>query len=143
MKYLITILAIGLLSSAALGQKADDILGVWWNQEKDAKIEIYRDGKVYRGKIVWQKVPLNEAGKPKVDVNNPDKKLQSRPVMGLVVLNDLEWDDDEWDSGSIYDPKNGSTYSCYITITNQNTLKLRGYVGVSLIGRTATWERAK
>ena len=143
MKHLLAVIIIGFLSVSAFAQKSDDILGVWWNQEKDAKIEIYKDGKVYRGKIVWQKEPLNESGKPKVDKNNPDVKLQSRPVMGLVVLNDLEWDDDEWDSGSIYDPKNGSTYSCYITMPNQNTLKLRGYIGFSLIGRTATWERAK
>jgi uncharacterized protein (DUF2147 family) len=143
MKHLLAVITIGFLSVSAFAQKSDDILGVWWNQEKDAKIEIYKDGKVYRGKIVWQKEPLNESGKPKVDKNNPDVKLQSRAVMGLVVLNDLEWDDDEWDSGSIYDPKNGSTYSCYITMPNQNTLKLRGYIGFSLIGRTATWERAK
>jgi uncharacterized protein (DUF2147 family) len=143
MKKLLFLMLAGIITLPVFSQKADDILGVWWNQEKDAKIEIYKDGAVYRGKIVWQKEPLNEAGKPKLDKNNPDKKLQSRPVMGLVVLNDLKWNKKEWDGGSIYDPKNGSTYSCYITMADQNTLKLRGYVGFSLIGRTATWERAK
>ena len=47
--------------------------------------------------------------------------------------------DDEWSDGSIYDPKNGKTYKCYIKFDNPQMLKIRGYIGVSLLGRTTHW----
>ena len=78
-------------------------------------------------------------GKPKVDENNPDEAKRNTPLIGLVLLRGLEKDGDkEYDGGKIYDPKNGKTYSCKITYKG-NTLDLRGFVGVSLLGRTSTW----
>ncbi|MEZ4721417.1 MAG: DUF2147 domain-containing protein [Flavobacteriales bacterium] len=126
---------------AGVAQKADDILGVWYNQEKTAKVEIFKKSDKYFGKIVWLDEPLRD-GKPKLDINNEEESLRSRPVMGLQILNDFEWDDDEWDDGTIYDPKNGETYSCYIT-KEGNKLNVRGYIGISIIGRTATWTKAE
>ena len=71
--------------------------------------------------------------------------MQSRRVVGLEILSNLVWDegDNEWDDGEIYDPKSGSTYSCYGELEDKNTLKLRGYVGISIIGRTAVWTKVK
>jgi uncharacterized protein (DUF2147 family) len=49
---------------------------------------------------------------------------------------------DEWEDGTIYDPKNGKTYSCYIRYAEYpNLLKIRGYIGVSLLGRTTYWTK--
>lgn len=128
--------------------KADDILGVWMNEDKDANVEIYKDGDVYNGKIVWLKDPIREeTGKPKLDKENEDESLRSRPVMGLLLLKDFVFDgDDEWEDGEIYDPKNGKTYSCYMEFEDEddmNTLKIRGYIGISLLGRTTYWTKVK
>jgi uncharacterized protein (DUF2147 family) len=131
-------LAFGLRAFA----QADPIEHTWYNQEKTSKIKIYKavDGKYY-GKIVWLKEPLRD-GKPKTDYLNSDKSKQNTLLMGLVVLTGIKKESgNEYDDGDIYDPKNGKTYSCKITFEG-NHLNLRGYIGFSLFGRTAVWERA-
>jgi uncharacterized protein (DUF2147 family) len=129
----------------AIGQnnKADLILGKWLNEDKDAHIEITKDAGKYFGKIVWLRDPIDTlTGKPKVDDKNSDEALQSRPVLGLVILKDFTFDgDDEWSEGTIYDPKNGKTYDCYMEIGVTGILKIRGYIGISWIGRTTYWSR--
>ncbi len=133
---------------AAQEVKADDILGVWLNEDKDAHIQIYKEGDKYFGKIIWLKEPIDpDTGKPKVDDKNDDPKLQNRPIMGLLLLKDFVFDgDDEWEDGEIYDPKSGNTYSCYMEFEdddNKDLLKIRGYIGFSLLGRTTHWTRVK
>jgi len=125
-------------------QPGDVVLGKWLNEDQDAHIEVYKEGGKYYGKIVWLKEPIEEAtGKPKLDDENEDETLRSRPVMGLVILKDFVWDEDdsEWDDGTIYDPKNGKTYDCYMNIGEDKTLKIRGYIGFSWIGRNTYWTR--
>jgi len=127
---------------------ADAIVGTWWNQEKTSKIEVYKKGNEYQGKVVWLKNEFEDGSdtQPNLDDKNPDESLQKREIMGLVILTGLVWDDDEWDDGSIYDPKKGETYSCYAEFEDEddlNTLKLRGYIGISLIGRTSYWTRVQ
>lgn len=134
-----TLILSGVLSG--FSQQADDILGVWYNQEKTGKVEIYKTGEKYFGKIVWLKEPLRD-GKPKLDKENEDESLRNRPVMGLVILKDFVFDEDEWEDGTIYDPKNGKTYSCYIT-KEGDILHVTGYIGFSFIGRTSDWTRAE
>ncbi len=64
--------------------------------------------------------------------------------MNLVILTGLSFDkNNKYDGGRIYDPKSGNTYSCKGELRNNNTLALRGFVGVSLIGRTDTWTRVR
>ncbi len=149
----IAILLMGLLITPfvqvqAQDVKADDILGVWLTQDKDSHVQIYKDGDKYFGKIIWLKDPIdNKTGKPKVDDKNEDPNLRNRPVMGLKLLKDFVFDgDDEWEDGTIYDPKKGKTYSCYMEFPDENNkdrLKIRGYIGVSLLGRTVYWTRVK
>ncbi len=137
------------LSVSAHAAGADDILGVWNNQEKDAKIEIVKCGDAYCGKIVWLKEPVyppgsNEGvpGTPKLDHNNPDPALKKRPVMGLEIMHGFTFSGgSRWKGGKIYDPKNGKTYSAKITLVSPARLDLRGYIGISLIGRTSAWTR--
>jgi uncharacterized protein (DUF2147 family) len=119
--------------------QTDQIEGLWYNDVKSGKIEITRQ---FYGKVVWLKEP-NEFGKPKVDRLNEDPKLRTRPRLGLPVLNDFVKDgDNKYDDGTIYDPLNGKTYSCKITYKGKE-LDIRGYIGISLFGRTTTWTRAE
>lgn len=130
--------------SAHAQANADDITGIWWNAEKTSKIEVYKNGDKYYGKIIHLVEPNDANGKPKLDKDNPDAKLRNRPLQGLVILEGLEFDGDgEYEDGEIYDPKSGNTYSANAELINKNRLDLRGYMGISLIGRTSTWTRAQ
>jgi uncharacterized protein (DUF2147 family) len=64
------------------------------------------------------------------------------PVVGLDVLHGLKpGADGTWDDGSIYDPSTGNTYTCSLALDGDDRLRLRGYVGIRLLGRTTTWTR--
>ncbi len=79
-----------------------------------------------------------------MDENNQKESLRKRPILNLPILSHfVKKDDDTYEDGTIYDPKNGKTYSCIITYRSDKELGIRGYVGVSIIGRTTTWERAE
>lgn len=139
-----TFLVLLLLGSIQIfAQKKDDILGKWVNPSGEGQIEIYKKGDKYFGKLVWIKEPNNSNGKPKTDEKNPNEGLRNKPVLGLEILKNFEFNDGKWDDGTIYDPKSGKTYSCKLTLKNQNLLNIRGYIGVSLIGRTEVWKRVK
>lgn len=143
MKSLFFLLMIVWLSIDLFAQKADDVVGQWYSENNESLIEIYKSGNKFYGKIIWLKEPLRD-GKPKVDDKNPDEKLRSRPLIGLVILKDFVFNGkDEWSDGQIYDPKSGKTYSCYMELENKDKLKIRGYIGISLIGRTTYWTRKK
>jgi uncharacterized protein (DUF2147 family) len=133
-----------LLFTAVAQNKADDIVGVWLTAGKEpAKVQVYKTGEKYYGVITWLQNPVKE-GKPRVDANNPDKSKRNNPIIGLIILKGFKFDgDDEWKGGDIYDPQNGKTYSCFLYLKDKNTLKLRGYIGISLFGRTETWTRSQ
>ncbi len=135
------VLAIALPVSAQ--KKATDIVGFWLNQDADAKVEIYKSGDKFYGKIVWLKTPIDPVTKKeKLDSKNPDNSLKQRPILNLEILKHFTFDgDNEWNDGAIYDPKSGKTYSCLIKFEEANKLKIRGYIGVSLIGKTTYWTR--
>jgi uncharacterized protein (DUF2147 family) len=141
-RLILVVLTVVSLSISAKAQ-TDKIEGLWYNDIKSAKILITKEsnGKFY-GKVVWLKEPLKN-GKPKVDELNADEKLRNRPRLGLPVLADFVKDgDNKYTDGKIYDPNNGKTYSCNITYKGK-TLAIRGYIGISLFGRTTTWTRAE
>ena len=139
---LVLMLSLPMLLSA---QNADRILGTWYNGERSSKIEIVKTNSgAYQGRIVWLADPYVVAGNPIVDVRNPNREHRSRALMRLVILTGLQFKEgNRFDSGRIYDPKSGNTYSCKAELRNNNTLALRGFMGVSLIGRTDVWTRAQ
>lgn len=131
-----------ILSFQANAQGPNAIVGQWYNTEKDAKIEISKEGDRFFGKVVWLQEPT-ENNKPKLDKNNSDKDKRNRPIMGMRLLDNFEHKNGAWENGVIYDPKNGKTYSCTIKMKNSKTLEVRGYIGVSFIGRTVEWTQAE
>jgi uncharacterized protein (DUF2147 family) len=122
--------------------KADDILGRWLSESGKAKIDVFQSGDKYYGKITWLKNPNNKEGQPKTDMMNPDPAKHSHKLIGLLLLKSLSFDGkSEWNGGTIYDPENGKEYSCKITLGKDGVLHIRGYIGLSLIGRTTSWKR--
>jgi uncharacterized protein (DUF2147 family) len=123
--------------------KADDVVGTWLNEEKTGKVQIFKVSGSYYGKITWLRDPNDVAtGKPRTDIENPDASKRNIPLIGLVNLKGFVFDGkDEWKDGTIYDPKNGKTYSCFMKFENPNLLKIRGYIGISVLGRNTMWTR--
>ncbi len=128
----------------------DDILGMWLIEERDAKIEIFKCGEEYCGRIVWMKAPVypvgdshGRAGQPRLDDNDPDPKLRSRPLEGLKIIDGFIYNGNgQWQRGTVYDPKNGHTYKGKMSLVTPDVLQLRGYVLLPLFGRTTTWTRS-
>jgi len=141
---LITVITMwtGITASGQI-HKADDILGTWLNQEATGKITLYKENGRYFGKLVWLREPNDKiTGKPRTDKENPDEKLKPTPLIGLVNMKNFIFDGKaEWSGGTIYDPKNGKTYKCYIQFEGPAKLKIRGYVGFSLLGRNTYWTK--
>lgn len=139
-------LALAFLLVFALSASAQDPQGIWITQDGDAKIEIRTCDDTLCGKIVWLKEPLEENGEPKVDDENPDPALQTRPLLGLEILSGFPTTPDNkgmFEGGKIYDAESGKTYSCHMSFKSDDELKIRGYVGISLLGRTTVWSRSE
>jgi uncharacterized protein (DUF2147 family) len=143
MKKSIILMALFFATITAFAQSSDAIVGKWLNKDKDAHIQIYKMGGKFNGKLVWLKNPNNEHGKAKTDTHNPDVNLRGRALLGLEILKGFSFDSGEWEEGTIYDPKSGKTYSCKMTMSGNDKLNVRGYIGISLIGRTDVWTRVK
>ncbi|MBU3820976.1 DUF2147 domain-containing protein [Flavobacteriaceae bacterium XHP0103] len=135
------VLLFVILSTKLFAQTESEIIGKWESDNKDVQIEIFKkDGKYY-GKYLWGKEIVEIDGKTsKKDTENPDPKLRSRNVIGITSLTDLTWNGNEYTNGKIYNAPSGDTYGCKVWIKN-NKLNLRGYLGFSLLGRTATFHR--
>tara|TARA_X000000950_G_scaffold181861_2_gene220467 strand:+ start:1176 stop:1568 length:393 start_codon:yes stop_codon:yes gene_type:complete len=120
----------------------NEIEGIWITQDdetgkKKSEVLLYKnEGKLY-GKIL-NLLLEEDKGKLCVNCKGENKNL---PIQGMVIIKDLKIIDKSWEDGTILDPKSGKTYSCYITFENENTLKVRGYIGFSLLGRTQKWIR--
>lgn len=133
----------------AWAASADDILGIWFNAEKDSRIEILKCGERYCGRVVWLQEPDYPEGSrdgvpgtPRLDHNNPDPSLRKIPIIGLEIVHDFVFAGDSlWKDGKVYDPKNGKTYQGRMKLVTPDRLDLRGFIGISLIGRTTTWTR--
>lgn len=143
MQKFIPLIIFILFSFSAISQnnQGDEIIGEWLNEDKDAKIEIYKNGSAYFGKVIWGTDFLeSDRETSRKDTKNPDEKLRSRNLIDSPLLNDFVFVGGIWDNGTFYDFKSGKTYSCTIKMKN-NKLEIRSYVGVSLFGKSTYWER--
>ena len=139
-----------LLAAFAYAAGPDDILGLWNTEKKDAKIEIYKCGTKYCGRIAWLKEPVYPPGSkegvpgtPILDHNNPDPELRKKPLIGSPILIDFVFAGGNlWRDGKIYNSDNGKIYSGKMTLISADQLKVRGFIGIPLLGGTTTWTRA-
>ena len=133
-----------MLTTAIAQDNGDQLIGLWEPSNGKARVKVEKIGSKYYGKIVWLREPNDpQTQQPKVDKNNPDESMRSVPLKGYRMLKDFVFKSGEWTDGTIYDPESGSTYSCVITVKDENTLDIRGYVGVKALGRTDVWKRVK
>jgi len=143
----LTLILVFLLGGLTLSfaQKEDQLVGVWQPSDGRSMIKIDKIGSKFYGRVVWLKEPNNDKGEPRVDDNNSDENLRKTTIKGLRMLKDFVWnaDDKIWEEGTIYDPKNGTTYSCKIEAKSENQIEVRGFVGTEMFGRTDVWTRLK
>jgi len=141
MKKLFLTLAVAF---ATMSMNAQTIFGEWENRNEDtgkvdSVIEVYeKEGKAY-AKII----DITDPAKRNNVCDLCDGKNKDKPILGMDILTGLEEDGDEWSGGKILDPKNGKIYKCFIELVEGDKLKVRGYLGFSLLGRTVYWDRKK
>jgi uncharacterized protein (DUF2147 family) len=130
MRHILSFLFV-FVSLAAFAQKADMIVGHYISPKKDGILQIYKAGAKYNGRLLWTRTI------GKTDENNPDPAKRKALLKGSDIMKDFVFDgEDTWENGTIYDPNNGKTYSCEITRMANGDLNVRGYIGISLLGRT-------
>lgn len=134
-------------ASFASAQEGDKIVGVYRALGVDtqlwSEIQFTKCGDRYEGKIIWVEQTTDGNGKPLTDINNPDPKLRSTPANKIRVVWDIFYDaqKDIWTGGKIYNPMDGKTYDVQISFDTPNKLKVRGYIGKPLLGKTFYWNK--
>jgi uncharacterized protein (DUF2147 family) len=138
---------VGAFSTSALaGAAGHKIQGLWVdnkdpNRQKFA-VMVEDCGSKVCGSLYWLKKPLFANGLPKRDKHNPNEALRDRPLCGLQILTGFQPANDAlWQDGEIYNPDDGLTFSSTMKLSPEGTLKIRGYVGISLFGKTLEWVR--
>lgn len=131
----ITLLLVLSTTSALLAQEGNRILGSYITEKGNAKVSITQQNNLYIGTLIWTQTP------GATDKNNPDTNERHKPLVGKRILTGFEYTGkNTWEHGKIYDPESGKTYSCKITRQKDGSLRVRGFVGVSLLGRTTIWK---
>ncbi len=122
---------------------ADKILGRWYTANNEAVVEVYFSGNGYNAKIISLKKPNDANGKPRKDSKNPDKNLRSRNLTGVLVFSNLKYStkNNRWEGGRVYNPEMGHEADCIVYLIDENTLKVKGYIGAEFIGKSETWKR--
>ncbi|MFA9191446.1 DUF2147 domain-containing protein [Flavobacterium sp. FZUC8N2.13] len=142
MKKILTIVV--LFVSCVFYSQNKGVLGKWKTiddetGEPKSIVEIYeKSGKIY-GKVI-EILDMVHKNDFCTACSGEDA---SKPILGLIVIKGLTQDGKEYNSGKILDPKNGKLYQCFITLEGNDKLKVRGYIGISLLGRTQYWQRVK
>ena len=116
----------------------DRILEGW-----DATFEMFESGGTLNARIVALSEPKTAEGKEKTDIYNPDPKKRTHPIIGLVFISGFtKKSDTRWENGTVYDPKSGKTYSCFMELQGPNKIKVRGFLVIPVMGRNYFWTRA-
>ena len=113
-----------------LAQNADHILGKWLNANKDATIEIYKEGNIYYGKIIWLAETQTDS-------------LQQFKLSGKDILTNFTFSSQNkiWENGKVYYPDNGKIYHCKMWLNSDGSLSVKEYSLISILGKTTKWIR--
>jgi uncharacterized protein (DUF2147 family) len=138
------IILIIILFTTTISLSSQTIFGKWNSKnddtgEIDSIIEVY----MKEGKAFAKIVEIKDTRRQSAVCDLCTGKNKDKPILGLNILTGLEKDEDEWSGGKILDPRNGKIYKCYIQLEGSNKLKIRGYIGLAFLGKTAFWERSE
>lgn len=136
------LLIIGIALTLGVNSYGQTIFGKWKTYDEETGkeksiVKIYEEN----GKAYATILQVLEKGKEDNVCENCEGDKKNKPIKGMQIIDGLKKDDDEWNGGTILDPKNGKEYKCLIVLEEQNKLKVRGYIGFSLMGRTQYWTR--
>ena len=146
-RLLVLSVLVGAFSTSALAGAAEHKIQGLWVDNKDPSrqkfaVMVEDCGSKVCGSLYWLKKPLFANGQPKRDKHNPNEALRDRPLCGLQILTGFQPANDAlWQDGEIYNPDDGLTFSSTMKLSPEGTLKIRGYVGISLFGKTVEWVR--
>jgi uncharacterized protein (DUF2147 family) len=130
------------LSNIYTQNEGDKIIGTWMNAANDMKVEVYKTNGIYQAKVVWFGCDPGFTMTDFYDKKNPNPALRTRPWLGMNVLEGLRFKQrNEWGNGKIYDPNSGHTYDSVCHLTNENTLKVRGYWLYEWMGKSLVFYR--
>jgi uncharacterized protein (DUF2147 family) len=114
----------------------------YWLTANGAIVEVIHCGEALCGKLAWFRIKPDEPNPQALDLKNPETALRNRPLCGLTIMSGLKpAGPSSWEDGVIYDPESGNTYHAKIELQADGVLRLRGYIGISLIGRSEAWTR--
>ena len=140
----VCILILMMLPASVLAERGEEVVGHWASPSSIFEIRLL-DGTL-KGEVRALLNPLylpdedsgGRTGLARTDDNNPDAGLTQRPILGLTMFSEYQLEGNRW-AGKIYDPESGNTYQSYMTITDEGDLEIRGYIGMPMFGRTATF----
>ena len=139
----LTFAAAGLFLATAAVAEEPGAVGYWITPDHGAVVQVSQCGEALCGTVVGLRTD-RKANEEPLDSQNSDPAKRSRPRCGLLMMGSLKpasGSTTKWGDGWVYDPESGSTYSAQMQLDGPNTLNLRGYMGISLLGRTQTWTR--
>jgi uncharacterized protein (DUF2147 family) len=130
-------------TAAMATTEPDHVIGRWMTQGGEGVIAIAPCGSSICGRIDWMQTPPAVRSALR-DNHNPDPSRRARPICGLQIIYGFKHDEadpDRWEQGSIYDPQSGHTFQAQITLEDSDHLRLRGYIGIPLLGASQVWTR--
>ena len=130
-----------LSAATAPGSEPVPVEGIWITADGAGWVQLEVSDGELRGRIIGSPPGQERNDRPDRDIHNPQPGLRSRPLKGLTIIEGFQEQGGRWVGGTVYDPDSGRTYKGTITVVDRDTLRLRGYIGISLFGRTETWRR--
>jgi len=128
--------------TVAASQPSDEVIGDWWTENREGRVRITKDKEgLFRGTTMCCALKNNKDN-PDKDLNNPQPNLRSRSTIGIVIIWKLKYENGEYVDGYVYNPRDGKTYRFEAKIIDRETLKIRGYMGIPLLGQSQIWKRA-
>lgn len=128
--------------TAKAQMSSDKIIGIWELEDKTSKMEVYKEGNTYYGKLLFGKDVMNEDGTSKKDIHNPNLELRENNIIGSTYITNLKFTGKEWEEGKVYDSTTGKLWNCYVKIKDED-LHFTGYWGAKWLGTTYVYKRIK
>jgi uncharacterized protein (DUF2147 family) len=139
--------AVALLGAARIAcadaRRGNELVGEWWTEGNQGRIRFVRaqDG-TFRGIRTYSSAK-HTVTNPVRDIHNPNPELRGRSTVGILIIWGLIYDDGEYSSGYAYNPRDGKTYRLKAELIASDTLRIRGYLGIPLLGKSQVWKRMR